>query len=135
MTTDHAPDTARRQRWLVPAFCLLAGVGYVVIFLIRHEPWMALIGFVIMAGYGLVLVLTSRRSETAALLRGELTDERRLDINRRASSFTLNVLILVAVGGFVISLLQGHDGNPWILICAVAGTTYLASIAYFARRG
>ena len=131
--TNHAPDVSRRQRWIVPALCLFAGIGYVAIFLYRREPWMAVSGFVIMAVYGLVLVLASRRSETAAVLRGELTDERRVDINRQASAFTLNVLILVALGGFVISLLQGHDGNPWILICAVAGATYLGSTTYFTR--
>jgi uncharacterized membrane protein len=135
MTTNSAPDTGRKQRWLVPILSLVAGLGYVVIFLIRHDPWFAAFGFAVMAVYALILVLTSRRFETAALLRGELTDERRRDINRRASTFTLNLLILVMLTAMVISLLQGHDAGDWSLMCAVAGATYLLSIAYYTRRG
>ena len=96
---------------------------------------MAVAGFAIMAAYAIVLVLASRRSEGAALLRGEVTDERRAAIAQRASAVTLYVLIVVLLGGFVTQLVRGHSGHPWDLLCAVLGGTPHRPTVVFARRG
>ncbi|MFF1481250.1 DUF2178 domain-containing protein [Streptomyces sp. NPDC058301] len=135
MSTDHEPGTTRGQRWAVPALGLAMGVGYIAIFLARHDPGMAIAGFVIMAVYVLILVTASRRSESAALLRGQATDERRHAINRRASAFTLNVLVLVLLGGFATELIRGNSGHPWDVLGGVAGTTYVLATIFFSRRG
>lgn len=135
MSTDHRPETTRGQRWAVPAVGLAMGVAFIAIFLARHEPGMAAGGFVIMAAYVLILVMASRRSESAALLRGQTTDERRRAINQRASAFTLNVLVLVLLAGFVTELIRGHSGHPWDVLCGAGGVTYILATIYFSRRG
>uniref|UniRef100_UPI002F915E93 DUF2178 domain-containing protein n=1 Tax=Streptomyces melanogenes TaxID=67326 RepID=UPI002F915E93 len=135
MSIDHKPETTRGQRWGVPALGLAMGVGYIAIFLARNEPAMAATGFVVMAVYVLILVAASRRSEAAALLRGEATDERRHSINQRASAFTMNVLVLVLLTGFVTELIRGNSGHPWDVLCGVSGLVYIASTIYFSRRG
>lgn len=131
----HGPATTRSQRWAVPALGLAAGAGYVAIFLARHDPGMAIAGFVIMAGYVLVLVAASRRSEAAALLRGETTDERRRAISDRASVATLQLLAVALPAGFVTQLIRGRSGHPWDLLCAIAGGTYILAVIVFSRRG
>ncbi|MGP3980633.1 DUF2178 domain-containing protein [Streptomyces sp. KR80] len=134
MSIEQKPEATRGQRWAVPAMGLLIGVGYVAIFLARNDPGMAAAGFVIMAAYTLFLVVASRRSEAIALLRGEATDERRQAISQRASAFTLHVLGLVLLAGFVIELIRGHSGHPWDLLGAVLGATYILSTVFFSRR-
>lgn len=135
MSIEHKPQTTRGQRWGVPALGLAIGVGYIAIFLARGEPGMAVTGFVVMAVYVLILVTGSRRSEAAALLRGETTDERRHAINQRASAFTMNVMVLVLLTGFVTSLIRGDSGHPWDVLCGVAGAVYIGSTIFFSRRG
>ncbi|MFC0843249.1 DUF2178 domain-containing protein [Streptomyces noboritoensis] len=135
MSIDHKSEATRGQRWGVPALGLAIGVGYIAIFLARNDPGMAATGFVIMAVYVLILVTASRRSEAAALLRGETTDERRHAINQRASAFTMNVLVLVLLTGFVTELIRGNSGHPWDVLCGVTGLVYIAATIYFSRRG
>ncbi|WNM35932.1 DUF2178 domain-containing protein [Streptomyces sp. Li-HN-5-11] len=135
MSTEQKPEATRGQRWVVPAVGLAIGVGYVAIFLARRDPGMAVAGFLIMAAYVLLLVAASRRSEAIALLRGETTDERRHAINQRAAAFTLHVLVLVLLAGFVTELLRGHSGHPWDWLCAVTGATYIIATVSFSRRG
>lgn len=134
-SSQHKPEATRGQRWTVPVLGLVIGVGYVAVFLARHDPGMAVAGFVIMAAYVLVLVLASRRSEAAALLRGETTDERRHAITQRASVVTLHVLLVALLAGFVTELVRGHSGHPWDLLCALLGGTYILSTVFFSRRG
>ena len=82
------------------------------------------------------LVVASRRSETVALLRGGLDDERRESINLRANAVTGVVLTVVLVGGFVVSLVtDGPDTAVWSALCAVAGVTFTASTAWYSARG
>lgn len=135
MSIERKPEATRGQRWVVPAVGLAIGVGYVAIFLARHDPGMAVAGFMIMAAYVLLLVVASRRSEAIALLRGETTDERRHAINQRAAAFTLHVLALVLVSGFMTELLRGHSGHPWDWLGAVLGATYIIATVSFSRRG
>ncbi|MFD9789430.1 DUF2178 domain-containing protein [Streptomyces sp. NPDC059070] len=135
MSIEHKPEAARGQRWVVPAVGLAMGVGYIAIFLARDEPVMAAVGFLIMAVYVLILVTASRRSEAAAMLRGETTDERRNAINQRASAFTMHVLVLVLVTGFVTELIRGRSGHPWDVLCGVGGVTYVLATIVFSRRG
>jgi hypothetical protein len=69
------------------------------------------------------------------LLRGETTDERRNEISKRASVFTLHVLVVVLLGGGLVELIRGHDAQPWALLCAVGGVSYVVGIVVFSRRG
>ena len=96
---------------------------------------MAVSGLVIMLVYAAILVLGSRRSEAVALLRGETGDERRRAIELRASALTLHVLTLVLVGGYLVTLIRGHESMTWAGLCGVLGGTYLLSTIVLTRRG
>lgn len=135
MSIERKSEDTRGRRWVVPAVGLALGVGYAAIFLARHDPGTAVAGCLVMAAYVLLLVVASRRSEAVALLRGETTDERRHGISQRAAAFTLHILVLVLMAGFVTELIRGHSGHPWDWLCGVLGATYIIATVAFSRRG
>lgn len=125
----------RRGSWTVPVAAAVMGGAYLAIYLNHHEVGMAVSGLVIMVAYAGVLVFGSRRSEAVSMLRGETGDERHRSIEQRASALTLHVLTLVLVGGFLVSLIRGHESMTWAGLCAVLGATYLLSTIILTRRG
>jgi hypothetical protein len=135
MWTARLRDMSGARRWLVPAFCVLAAGGYLAVFLSTGQVALAIACAGIMLAYGGLLVIFSRRSEVAAILRDDSRDERRLAINLRASAVSLQVIVLVALTMAFIRLASGHDPGTWGTICAVGGVSYLAGIIFFARRG
>lgn len=133
-------STARREvggarRWAVPVLCVVAAGGYLAIFLPTGQVALALACAGIMVAYGAALVVFSRRSEVAAILRDDSRDERRAAINLRASALTLHVLVVLALTMAFVDLAKGRDPGAWGTICAVGGGTYLAGVIFFARRG
>lgn len=133
-------STARREsggarRWAIPAFCLLAAGGYLVVFLSTGKVALAIESAAIMLAYGGTLVFFSRRSEVAAILRDDARDERRAAINLRASALALQVLVAVAVTMSFIELASGRGPGTWGTICAVSGATYIVGAIVFSRRG
>lgn len=136
MTTD--PNTSRPsllRRWWFTGFALLLGVGFLIAGLIADEPSAGIVGLVVMACYGAGLHLLRRRSESAALLAGEIRDERQLQIATRASALTGQVLAVVLVAGMLVSTARGAaDAGTWSALCAVAGATFLLGTIVIARR-
>lgn len=125
----------RNARWVTPVTGLLLGLVYLVVFLARHEVEMAVFGLVAMVGYVVFLALFSGRWEAAALLRGDVTDERRRTIDQQAAALTLRVLSVVLVGGFIVSAARGADETTWAAMCAVLGAVYIGSTIVLTRRG
>jgi uncharacterized membrane protein len=134
MSTAKRAEMGAVRRWLVPALCLLAAGGYLAVFLSAGKVGPAIACAAIMLAYGAVLVIFSRRSEVAAILRDDGRDERRAAINLRASALTLQVLIIVSLVMLFVQLVRGHDPGTWGTICAIGGGTYIAGIIFFARR-
>jgi uncharacterized membrane protein len=133
-------STARREmngarRWAVPVLCMVAAGGYLAVFLSTGKVALAIACAAIMLAYGAALVLFSRRSEVAAILRDDSRDERRAAINMRASALTLNVLVVLALTMAFIELAKGRDPGAWGTICTVGGLTYIAAVIFFSRRG
>ncbi|MCP2335876.1 hypothetical protein [Actinomadura rupiterrae] len=128
-------STERAQRWGAPVLGLVIGVVYFGIFLAWGKVWMAVFGLAVMWVYSALLVAGSRRSETVALMRGEVSDERRRQINLRASAFALNVLVVVMVGMVLYEFARGHDGRPWTWLAAIFALSYGGATAFYARRG
>ena len=135
MSTAKRAEMGAARRWLVPAVCLLAAGGYLAVFLSAGKVALAIACAAIMLVYGGILVIFSRRSEVAAILRDDGRDERRAAINLRASALTLQVLVIVAIIMLFVQLARGHDPGAWGTICAIGGGTYIAAIIFFARRG
>jgi uncharacterized membrane protein len=133
-------STAKREvrgarRWAVPVLCVVAAGGYLAVFLSTGQVALALVCAGIMLAYGAALVLFSRRSEVAAILRDDSRDERRAAINLRASALTLQVLVVLALTMAFVELAKGRDPGTWGTICAVGGGTYIVGVIFFSRRG
>ncbi len=82
------------------------------------------------AGY---FVLGGRDSDVGALF-GSRPDERQASIGMRATALAGIVLILVAIGGVVISLAAGKPAWPFLLFCVVGGGTYLVGLVVYRDR-
>lgn len=78
--------------------------------------------------------VASRYSDTVALLGDDVHDERHVHVHQRSALYTLNILALVIIGGFVYDLAQGGDGNPYALLGAVGGVTYVVCLLVLSRR-
>lgn len=135
MSTARSAEMSVVRRFAVPAVCVLAAGGYAAVFLAHHDVAAAIAGAAIMLAYGAVLVVFSRRSEVAALLRDTANDERHAQINLRACALALYAVVTVAVVMTFINL--ARDGNPgtWGNVCAILGASYIAGIVLFSRRG
>jgi hypothetical protein len=121
-----------RSRWWMPAFSLALGLIVFAAFAIGGDPVDGLVGFGVMALLALVFAVGGRRSETIDGLGGPGRDERWAMIDLRATAFSGVVLILAVIGGWLYEIANGHDGNPYGLLGAVAGIAYL--IAVFVQR-
>ncbi|GAA3472859.1 hypothetical protein [Nonomuraea roseola] len=123
------------KRWFFPVFCLLLGLLLGVPIMARGEVAFGLALIATMAGYGTFLLLTRKRSETTAMLSGDLGDERRRLNELRARGATANVLVTVVVGGFFVQTWRGEDAMPFTLLGTVGGVAYVVALVYFSRRG
>lgn len=123
------------NRWFFAAFCLLLGLLLGVPFMVRGEVAIGLVFVGLMAGYAAFLLLTRRRSETTAMLSGELGDERRRLNELRARGATAHVLMTIVLGGFFVQIWRGEDHTLFAALAAVAGVSYMIALFYFSRRG
>jgi hypothetical protein len=135
MSTVRQREMGSARRWVVPALCVLGAGGYLAVFLSTGQVGPAIACAAIMLAYGAIIVIFSRRSEVAAILRDDSRDERRMAINMRASALALQVIAIVALTMAFIQLAKGGDPGAWGTICAVGGGSYLAGVIFFARRG
>jgi uncharacterized membrane protein len=134
MSTTRTDEMKRARRWLVPALCVAFAAAYAAVFLATDQPLAAVLGAGVMLGYGLVLVIFSRRSETIALLREDAPDERRSMIMMRASATTLHVIVVLALVMAFAALVRGDEPGAWGTVCAVGGFAFIVSVAYHSRR-
>ena len=70
-----------------------------------------------------------RRSETIAGIAGPGRDERWAMIDLRATAMTGLVTITFVIGAFLYEVASGEDGEPWSQIGAIAGLSYVISVA------
>lgn len=128
---DH---TMPRGRWAVLAVCAAAGLAYLGIGLAHGNTASGFIGLAIMLAYGAVLLAFGRRSEVLGLLAGSGSDERRAQIQLRATAATAHVLVLVLVAGAMWTLATGSRyAAVFCGLCAVGGASFIAATAWFAR--
>jgi hypothetical protein len=78
-------------------------------------------------------LLGSRDSDVGALF-GSRPDERQASIGMRAIALTVNVLILVAIGGVVIATATGISAWPFFLFCSVGAATFLIGLFIYGDR-
>lgn len=127
-------QTIARSKWFLPLFCL--GLGGVVLL----ASWLGgqldpgVYGLVILAVFGLVLLLLTGRSETIrGLTAGR--DERFAQIDLRATAVTGLVLIITVIVAWLVEIARGHSGNPYGWLGAIGGLAYILAVAFFRWRG
>jgi len=127
-------QTLARSKWFLPLFSL--GLGGVVLL----ASWLGgqlsagVYGLVVLAVFGLVLLLLTGRSET---IRGLTTgrDERFAQIDLRATAVAGLVLITTVIVAWLVEIARGHSGNPYGWLGAIGGLAYILAVAFFRWRG
>jgi hypothetical protein len=123
-----------RSKWFMPLFCLGLGVAVFVPSWLGGHPGEGVFALAVMAGFGLVLLLVSRRSETVrGLTFGR--DERFAQIDLRATAVAGLALLTALIIAWLVAIAQGRTGEPYDWLLAIGGLTYLAAVAFFRWRG
>ena len=123
----------KQYRLLVPGLALLGGGAYLIASWIGGNPGLGVGMFVIMVAYAALLLLGGR-VEFLRALRGQFDDERYQTFDLRATAYAGGITILVLIGGFIHELAQGKDGQPYSLLCAIFGVSYIASLIWLRWR-
>lgn len=122
-------QTTSHRKWMVPLVCLGLGLAFLVVFWIGGTPVAGVGPFVIMAGYGLILLLGGR-SEVVRTLRGQPSDEMWKSFDVRASLFSFLVLVGVLIGMAFYEIARGQDAQPYGLLCLVGGASYIGALIW-----
>jgi hypothetical protein len=127
-------SATRHARLVVPATALVLGSAIAVGAWIG-SGWGAAVGIeaVTLAGAVLYYFLGSRDSDLGALM-GSRPDERQASIGMRSTALTGFVLILMAIGGVIVTSALAKPAWPFLLFCVVGGTTYLAGLVIYRNR-
>jgi hypothetical protein len=122
-----------RSRWWMPAFSVFLGLLMLAAFTIGDNVGDGLMSLGVMVAVALGIVVF-RRNETVSGLSGPGRDERWERIDIHATALTGMVLIAVIIGAFLVEVARGDDGQPWSLLGAVAGITYIVSVLLLRAR-
>jgi len=117
-----------RSRWWMPGFSLFLGAIMLVAFTIGDNVGQGLISLGIMAVLAAIFAF-GRRSETLQGIGGPGRDERWAMIDLRATAMAGLVTIIFVIGAFLYEVADGQDGQPWSQIGAIAGLSYVISVA------
>ena len=127
-------QTVARSKWFLPLFCLGLGGVVLVASWLGGSLGAGVYGLVVLAVFGLALLLLTGRSET---LRG-LTigrDERFAQIDLRATAVAGLVLIITVIVAWLVEIARGQSGSPYGWLGAIAGLAYIFAVAFFRWRG
>lgn len=87
-----------------------------------------------LVGYTALVVALGGRFEPMAVLSATNSDERRRQIDLKATAAVGRLLVVVLIAGAAWEMAHGSDG-PMVWLCAIGGAGYIAAVAYYSRRG
>ena len=123
-----------RSRWFTPLICVAAGIVMFAVSWLGGSLSGGVISLAILAGFGLVLLLLTNRSETVrGLTVGR--DERFAQLDLRATALAGLVMVLAAFVGWLVATAHGQSGSPYGWLLAIGGLAYLFAFAFFRWRG
>jgi len=133
MIKDRCQAIAR-SKWFLPLFSLAPGGVVPLASWLGGQLGAGVYGLVVLAVFGLVLMLLGGRSET---IRGLTTgrDERFAQIDLRATAVAGLVLITAVIVAWLVEIARGHSGNPYGWLGALGGLAYILAVAFFRWRG
>jgi hypothetical protein len=124
-----------RSKWFLPGFAGVLGVAMFVALWIGGDPAGGIYAACVIVAFGALVLFAGARSETMRALRGDGRDERFRTIDIHATAFTGTVLISALIVLWMIEVARGHDGNPYGLLSALGGLSYLGALAFMRWRG
>ncbi len=122
-----------RSKWFLPLFSVALGVIMCAAMAIGGHIGPGFWALGIMVAFG-ALILIGGRSETVRGLRGDGRDERFADMDMRATAFAGFALITAVIVAFVVEVAQGHSGEPYDWLGAIAGCAYVLAIVVLRLR-
>lgn len=126
-SNEMLPRPASRWRWGTPLVAVAVGVAYLVAGWLGGDWDFAMSGLVVMVGVAAAMLVAARFSETVAGLL-DRRDERINKIDMQATVFTGMVLITAVIVGFVSEIAGGEDGEPYAMLGAIGGVSYVAAV-------
>lgn len=134
MTAKDRCQAVARSKWFLPLFCLGLGIVILAVAALGGQLGAGLISLAVLAGFGLLLLLLTSRSETVrGLTVGR--DERFAQIDLRATAVTGLVLVITLIVVWLVEIGRGHSGQPYDWLCAIGGLAYILAVAFFRWRG
>jgi UDP-N-acetylmuramyl pentapeptide phosphotransferase/UDP-N-acetylglucosamine-1-phosphate transferase len=118
----------------VPVFSVVMGLVLLGAGILGHHAGDGVFALGLMTALGAVFAFGGR-SETIRGLRGDGRDERFQAMDSRATPASGGVLLIAVLVAYVVSVANGHSGAPYDWLGAIAGVTYLVSIAWLPIRG
>jgi len=122
-----------RSKWFLPAFSVFLGLVCLGAFWLGGKPGDGVRALGLMSVLALVFLLGGR-SETIRALRGDGRDEYWERIDVHASALSGFVMIGVVLGLTIWEWAHGRDGSPYAQLCALAGLSYVAALAFLRWR-
>ena len=126
-SNELSPRPASRCRWGTPLVAVAIGVAYLIAGWLGGDRDFAVGGLVVMVVFAAVMLIAGRFSETVARLL-DRRDERINLIDTRATVFTGMVLITAVIVGFIVAIARGEDGDPYAMLGAIGGVSYIAAL-------
>ena len=123
-----------RSKWFLPSFSLVLGLVMLGVSWLGGHPGQGLISLAVLAGFGLVILLAGRRSETIRGLSGEGRDERFAQIDLQASALSGLAVIVALIVAWLVATARGQSGSPYDWLLAIAGLSYVLAVAWFRWR-
>ena len=126
-TRETSPRPASRWRWGTPLAAVAMGFAYLIAGWLGGDRDFAVGGLVLMVGVATAMLIAARFSETVAGLL-DRRDERINTIDTQATVFAGMVLITAVIVGFVSEIARGEDGQPYAMLGAIGGVSYVAAV-------
>jgi hypothetical protein len=133
--TSQRSRTLTQSKWFLPAFSLVLGAAILVAGLIGRQPVVGVAGLIIMAAFGLLVLLAGSRSETVRGLRGDGRDERFAMMDLRATALAGLTVTIALIVAWLVAIARGHTGSPYDWLCAIGGLAYLIALGLLRWRG
>ena len=118
---------------LVPLLVAAIGIPTFVAFWIGGRPGLGALWAAASLAFALVLWLGGR-SDTIRLVRGEDDDERALELELKAMTYTALVLVVSLAGLFLAAGVRGESGLVYGVLLLLAEVTHLGALAVLNRR-
>ena len=124
----------RRRWWVVPLTMLIGGMGLTAAATAgagRSSSWVFISGVIFTAlATGAFVAIGRTRGDLGAIVASS-SDERQRGIDLRATAAAGVAVAVVLLLGSIVTLAQGHSGQPWVDLAAAYGVSYVVFLFIF----